>query len=320
MLSEGALNVLHNYVTTKLDQYMVLDFRSDLFRHAQRLSLAFHDQKRSGMLIYAINFHGRRRRRPGHGRPAARAELHRRSSGCSDRQLPIDWQLALLSLTVVPFLYASVGFYAEHIQPRLLRTCRGWRGRSLSIIHEAISMLRVIVAFGREDYEHRRFRGRASEAVEARVRLTVRQTLFSLAVDMITGGRHGAGARRRARTTCLKGKLTVGAATGRSSAYIAAVYKPLEAISYTVGSLQEKLDLPAVGASSCSTPSRRSRTRPARSTLGRARRPGRVPRRRLPLRGPRPTRSRDISFAAEPGQVIAIVGPDRRRQDARSSA
>jgi len=29
--------------------------RSDLFRHAQRLSLAYHDQRRSGMIIYAIN-------------------------------------------------------------------------------------------------------------------------------------------------------------------------------------------------------------------------------------------------------------------------
>ena len=41
---------------TRVSQSMVLDFRSDLFQHAQRLSLAFHDQRRGGMLIYAINF------------------------------------------------------------------------------------------------------------------------------------------------------------------------------------------------------------------------------------------------------------------------
>lgn len=34
---------------------MILDFRGDLFQHGQRLSLAFHDQRRSGQLIYAIN-------------------------------------------------------------------------------------------------------------------------------------------------------------------------------------------------------------------------------------------------------------------------
>src|SRR6478752_3461926 len=54
-LLHNGLAVLNNYVQTRLDQRMVLDFRSDLFQHAQRLSLAFHDQRRSGMLIYAIN-------------------------------------------------------------------------------------------------------------------------------------------------------------------------------------------------------------------------------------------------------------------------
>ena len=37
-------------------------------------------------------------------------------------------------------------------------TVKGMEGESLSIIHEAMSMLRVIVAFGREDHEYARFR------------------------------------------------------------------------------------------------------------------------------------------------------------------
>ena len=48
------------------------------------------------------------------------------------------------------------------------------------------SMQRVIVAFGRESYEHGRFRDQGARAVEARVGLTVRQTMFSLAVNMTT--------------------------------------------------------------------------------------------------------------------------------------
>src|SRR5262245_66164943 len=53
---QHALPVFDNYVNTKIDQNIVLDFRSELFQHAQRLSLAFHDQRRSGSLIYAINY------------------------------------------------------------------------------------------------------------------------------------------------------------------------------------------------------------------------------------------------------------------------
>ena len=60
---EHGLAVVDDYVNTKLDQRMVLDFRSDLFRHAQRLSLAFHDTKQTGQLMYQINYQASARRR-----------------------------------------------------------------------------------------------------------------------------------------------------------------------------------------------------------------------------------------------------------------
>src|SRR5687767_4352096 len=52
---QNAATVLHTYVNTKIDQSMVIDFRSDMMQHAQRLSLAFHDQRRTGKIIFAIN-------------------------------------------------------------------------------------------------------------------------------------------------------------------------------------------------------------------------------------------------------------------------
>jgi len=101
------LTVLDNYVNTKIDQHMVLDFRSDLFRHTQRLSLAFHDQHRSGMLIYAIN-----------SQADAAARVVMTIPGLAQSVLTLvgmlwilfvmEPTLALLSLTVLPFLYYSV--------------------------------------------------------------------------------------------------------------------------------------------------------------------------------------------------------------------
>ncbi len=152
--------------------------------------------------------------------------------------LLIDARLALLSMTVVPLLYLSVGYYIKHIQPRLLHV-KGLEAECLGIIHEALSMLRVIVAFGREDHEYRRFREQGARAVGARVRLTVRQTLFSLAVNMTTAiGTAlvlGYGAYH-----ALQGRLSVGQLLVVMT-YVAAVYKPLEAISTTVGGLQDQL-------------------------------------------------------------------------------
>ena len=148
--------MLTTYLKTKLEIAMTLDFRSDLFQQAQRLSMAYHDQRRSGMVIYIINSLAGA---PGSvmmsGLPFAQNVLT--LVGMFWVSYRLNPTLALLSLSIVPFLYYSVGYYSRHIRQRLF-TSRGWRARRSSIIHEAMSMLRVIVAFGREDHEHARFR------------------------------------------------------------------------------------------------------------------------------------------------------------------
>jgi len=300
---EHGLSVLDNYVHTKLDLKIGLDFRSDMFQHVQRLSLAHHDQRQSGMMIYMVNSMGDAAARlimvfPG----LAQSVLT--LIGMVWISLVLDWQLALLSLTVVPFLYYSVGYYVKHIQGRLYKV-KGMEGQSLAIIHEALSMIRVIVAFGREGYEHRRYREQGQMAVDARVRLTVRQTLFSLAVDTTTAlGTSlvlGFGAYH-----VLERRLTVGELLV-ILAYIAAVYRPLEAISSTVGSLQDVfislkmaydiLDTQpdiedAPGAVSIS----RSRGQVIFENVGFS-------------YCDRVDTLQNVSFEARAGQVVAIVGP-----------
>ena len=85
----------------------------------------------------------------------------------------------------MPILYYSIGYYATHIQQRLLQV-KGMEADALSIVHDAVSMLPVVTAFSREDHELARFRRKTGHAIDARVDITVRQTLFSLAVNMTT--------------------------------------------------------------------------------------------------------------------------------------
>jgi ABC-type multidrug transport system fused ATPase/permease subunit len=300
---QNALTVLDNYVNTKLDQNMVLDFRSDLFQHAQKLSMAFHDQRRSGHLIFAINSQGDAvARLVSTVPPLAQSVLT--LVGMFWISLHMDWQLALLSLSVVPFLYYSVGYYATHIQKRLYEV-RGMEGESLSIIHEAISMLRVIVAFGREGHEHRRFRTQGEQAVDARVKLTVRQTLFSLVVNTTTAVGTalvlGFGAYR-----VMEGKLTIGQLLV-VMAYVASVYKPLEAISTTVGSLQQVFVSLKIAFDLLDTEPE-IQDSPGAIEIGSA--SGHIAFEAIHFnyRGRQET-LKDISFEVHPGQTIAIVGP-----------
>ncbi len=235
-LIHNAISVLNSYFQTKLEQRIVLDFRSDLFQHAQRLSLAFHDQRRSGMLIYAINNQGDAVVGLIMIVPTLVQSLIT-LVGMFWIVFLMDRWLALLSMMVLPVLLYSVRYYATRIQDRLMRVC-GMEGESLSIVHEAMSMLRVIVAFGRESHEYQRFRDQGQRAIAARVDVTVRQTLFSLSVNMTTAVGTAAVLGYGAYQV-LQGKLTIGHLLV-VMAYIAAVYKPLEAITYTLGSIQDK--------------------------------------------------------------------------------
>jgi ABC-type multidrug transport system fused ATPase/permease subunit len=280
----------------------VLDFRSDMMQHAQRLSLAFHDQRRTGKIIFAINNMGSEIARMLMIIPPL-AESFLTLIGMFWIVLLLDWQIALLAMGVVPFLYYSVSNYMKRVHPQL-QEVRGMEAESLSLVHEAISMQRVVVAFGREDHEHRRFREHGAKTVDKRVKLTVRQTMFSLGVNTITaagtaavlgfGGWH-----------VIQGVLTVGELLVVIS-YIAAVYKPLETISTTIGSLQEISVALDASFGLLDTPVEIKDT------------PGAQPLRRcegwVRFEGvgfayqERHRTLEDITFEVKPGQIVGIVG------------
>ena len=303
MLLHNLFTILTNYWDTNLEQKVILDFRSDLFRHAQRLSLAFHDQKRSGMLIYAVNFQAD---------AAARIIMTVPQLGQSALTLfgmiyvtyIINWQLALVALSVVPFLYATIDYYARYIQPRL-NAVLAMEGESLGIIHEAFSMFRVIVAFGRETHEYNRFRKQGEQAVQARIRLTVRQTAFSLSVNMITTiGTFvvlGYGAYQVMSGQVTAGELLI------VLAYVSAVYQPLNSISYTVGALQDSFAA-LRAAYSVMDIEPDIRDSPGAEPLEKC--SGRVTFDNVSFNyAERAETLKNISFDAEAGKIVAIVGP-----------
>jgi ATP-binding cassette subfamily B protein/subfamily B ATP-binding cassette protein MsbA len=176
---------------------------------------------------------------------------------------------------------------------------------SLSVIHESIAMMRVIAAFGREDHAYSRFRTQTRAAVSSRVNVTVRQTVFSLAVNMITaagsalvlglGGYH-----------VIQGRLTVGTMLVLI-AYITAVYKPLETISYTIGLLQERFVSLQMTFDLLDTEPD-IQDSPHAVAIGKA--TGQVRFENVQFSyTDRVDTLKGITFEAEAGQVIGIVGP-----------
>ena len=302
-LLSNALKVLNSYFETRVSQGMTLDFRSDLFRHSERLSLDYHDRTPSGALIYSINFQAD----AAAGLVMALLPLLRSALtliGMFWVTFRIDPTLALISLTVVPCLYYTAGIYVSRIQPRL-REVRGMEAESLSIVHEAISMIRVILAFGREDHEFRKFRRQGERAVEARVGVTVRQVAFSLMVNTATAG-GTALVLAFGVFKILGGTLTAGELLVVLS-YVASLYQPLETITNTVSSLQERFIALEMSFGLLDTEPR-VRDRPGALTLPRAR--GEIVFDDVAFAYDGRSHTLEaISFGARPGEVIGIVGP-----------
>ncbi len=229
--------LLYEYITTKMDQRMLLDLRSDLFQHAQRLSFAYHDRTKTGSFIYRVNSMATSAGNIVMALPPVAQALFT-LVGMFWVSYRIDPMLALLAMSIVPPIYYALGHYSQRVLPAV-REVAGREMEAISIVHEVLTTLRLVVAFGRERFELMRYRTQAEGALRARVQVTVRQTLFSFVVETLTAAGTGLVMGFGAYHV-LTGHLSVGDLTV-ILAYIAAIYSPVQQISGTLGSLQNDL-------------------------------------------------------------------------------
>jgi ABC-type multidrug transport system fused ATPase/permease subunit len=265
--------------------------------------MAWHSKRRAGGLIMLINM--RADSATGLGLtvlPLAHSALT--LIGMFWITFKINAHLALLSLVIVPFLYYSVGYYMTHIQDRI-RKAKAMEAESLSIVHEAMSMMQVIVAFGREKFEHRKFREQGEQAVDARVKVTVRQTAFSLLVNTTTAGGTalvlGFGVYQ-----ILQGRMTPGDLLVVLS-YIGSMYAPLQTISTMFGSFADRfVALEAVFDLLQTEPD--IRDEPHAISIREPR--GQLTFDNVCFRYDQGQETlENISFEVQPGQMVGIVGP-----------
>jgi ATP-binding cassette subfamily B protein len=299
----GAARLADEYLSTNVDQRMVLELRSELFAHVQRLAPDFHDSARTGTLMYRINDQADAVGKVLMALPNL-AQTVLTLLGMAVLTLLIDPWLGLLSATIVPLVIILTTYYANRIEPHL-RKVRRLESNALAILHESLTMQRVIVTFGRETYEHDRYRKQGSEAVEARVKLNVRQATFKLAVRLATAlGTAvvlGVGAHQVVSGRITTGELLV------VLAYVAAVYGPLENLTNWFTQMQQQLMALEASLRLLDTAPQVT-DRPDATVLGRAR--GDVEFTSVDF-GYEKGRStlHGVSFCVAAGQTAAIVGP-----------
>ena len=152
--------------------------------------------------------------------------------------LRLNVTIALLSLTVVPFMYLCLRYYTSTLVNREERV-KEFESKLLQRLYETFGAMRLIKSFAREPHELARYARAGDTTMNARIAVTWQQSLFSVVVSTITilgtalvvivGGSY-----------VMRGRLTVGQLTVVIS-YLGAVYGPLSAIAHTTGQLQGAL-------------------------------------------------------------------------------
>jgi ATP-binding cassette subfamily B protein len=299
-LQELATAVLREQAGGKL----VLGLRTRLFRHAQRLSLLHHDSVGTTHSTYRIQYDALAVKKIAINSfiPVTTAAFT--LVGTIYITFLIDWQLALIALSVSPFLFLSARSYGRRLRPRW-RKVHGLDSSALSVAQEVLAAIRVVKAFGQEDREGERFVQRSSESVRERVRAASAEGGFALLVALTTAVGKAAvlfvGVRH-----VLSGVLTLGELLLVMS-YLAQLYKPLRTLSQSQAALQRSL-ASAERAFSLLDEAQDVVEGPDARPLSRA--SGAVTFREVSFayrEGERPV-LRDVSFEVEPGTRVGISG------------
>jgi subfamily B ATP-binding cassette protein MsbA len=166
----GAISsYFEKYLTTSVGQWVMHDLRRVLYSHIQRLSLSYHDQKRTGDLISRCTT----------DIDAVQSLVSQVLLGMLVNVLTLvgmmlvmlylNWAFTVIALMVAPALFFVVYHYTHRIK-NASRAMRRQEGEVVSVLEEVLSSIRVVKAFAREDYEQKRFERESRESVERALR------------------------------------------------------------------------------------------------------------------------------------------------------
>src|SRR5437867_531338 len=228
----------NKFMQAYVGERLVLAFRSQLVQQAQRLSLSYHDSKGTADSLYRVQ------------QDAAVIDkimvegiIPFLSAAITLATMIVvmarlDWQLALIALTVCPPLFLLSRLYRPRMR-RQSRHVKKLESSALAVVQETLGAIRVVKAFGQEARETARFVHRSTEGVAARIRLALIEgrygVLLCLTRVLGTAAVLLIGVRHVRQDVLTLGQLLM------VLGYLGQLYDPLKAISKKAAGIQAYL-------------------------------------------------------------------------------
>ncbi|HLF74291.1 MAG TPA: ABC transporter ATP-binding protein, partial [Anaerolineales bacterium] len=301
---QGLLSYSKEVFLSAMGQRVAFALRSALFAHIQRLPLAFHDQQRTGDLITRVTSDVTKVQELVTDDLLVGGVTNvLQLAGMLAVMLVIDWKLGLIAALSAPMLFLTTWYFRKRIRAQEQQV-RSREGDITSLAQETISSIRVVKAFGREQFEAERFEEQSGAMLEAGIKVARLEARFSWVLNIVTAASLAALVGFGAYEVLL-GALSVGTLVVFIQ-YMRDLQSPLTSLS----KLSTKMARVAVRAERLAEV---LNEQPAvQEYVGSRTAPrfhGKIQFERVSFRySPDEYVLRDISFTIEPGESIAIVG------------
>ncbi len=233
-LLAGGIGYIVSVITLRVSLRTLLRLRTELYAYLHSLPLKFHDQRRSADSSFRVAYDSQ----------SIQAVYSKwffvfqsiiGLFATFGTMWVMDKEIALLSLLVVPFMILAIYWYAKRIRDQSTAIAEK-ESAVLTVAQEGLSSVKIVQAFGREEYEVAQFQSSAAQSLEANLRLNATSMRSALIVGTLVAAGSAAmfyvGSQH-----VVEGRLSLGDIWWLST-LVLMLYQPLEALTHVAWGLQ----------------------------------------------------------------------------------
>jgi ATP-binding cassette subfamily B protein len=176
-LANWGMTYVETYMTGWVGERILADLRTQLFGHLQRLSLGFYERNRAGVLISRMTNDVEAIDQLVTDGVTTLAQSTLLLTGTAVVLFVYDWQLALATLAVIPFMSVASALFRSR-SARAYAQVRERLGLVTATLAEDIAGMRMVQAFTREQLASENFRTVARRYRDSNMETVVLNALY----------------------------------------------------------------------------------------------------------------------------------------------
>jgi ATP-binding cassette, subfamily B, bacterial len=178
-------NLVNVWYSNKLGNRMTLDVRARLFRHMQRLSIAYHDTMGATDSAYRTLNDAPMLRSFGIDSVIPLTTSILTLGAMILVMVYLDWQLALIALLVSPFMFLLIFAFRPRIRAGW-RKYRASESAAMAVAQESLGASRLVKSYGQEERKNEQLVSHYNASQSAALKVQVDSAVYSLLVGVVT--------------------------------------------------------------------------------------------------------------------------------------